>query len=162
MSRLWIWMAEQLFKVDTFRKEFIIFFFFFCAATHEQGSEIILLPQKPEECLWQRRISQPQQLYGTLSAKDGLLLHWGDDALHFTASSDVGWDGSWILIRKAIKCFSGLCTNSRTTAVGTFIFHPLLWDSLAAFTCALFPDIIHFFIVREHTAELLEMALRVQ
>lgn len=44
----------------------------------------------------------------------------GDDALHFTASSDVGWDGSWILIRKEINCFSRLYTNSRTTVVCHF------------------------------------------
>lgn len=36
--------------------------------------------------------------------------------VHLPASSDVGGDGSWILIRKAINSFSGLCTNSRTTA----------------------------------------------
>lgn len=114
MSHLWIWISEQLFKVDTFRKECIIF------ATYEYGSEMVSVPENPEECLWQRKISQLEQLYGTLSAKDSLLLHWGDDALHFTASSDVGWDGSWILIRKEINCFSRLYTNSRTTVVCHF------------------------------------------
>lgn len=77
-------MSVQLFKVDTFRKERIILFY---AATYEHESEIVSVPEKR---LWQRKISQLEQLYGTLSAKDSLLLHWGDD---FTASSDVGWDG---------------------------------------------------------------------
>lgn len=130
-------------KLTPFRKEHFIF------------SEIVSVPEKPEEHLWQRKISHFQQHYRTLSAKDSLLLHWGHDALLFTASSDVGWDGSWILIRKAINSVSRLCTTSRTTAVCHF--HLLLWDSIwltAAFTGA--PDIIHLFTVREHTIVFLE------
>lgn len=46
---------------------------------YEHGAEIVPVSGKPDECLAERKISQLEQLYGTLSAKDSLFLQLGDD-----------------------------------------------------------------------------------
>lgn len=49
------------------------------AVIYEQGAEIVPVSKKPDKCLAERKISQLKQPYGTLSAKDSLFLHLGDD-----------------------------------------------------------------------------------
>lgn len=51
----------------------------FTAVMYEHGAEIVPVSGKPDECLAERKISQLEQLYGTLSAKDSLFLQLGDD-----------------------------------------------------------------------------------
>lgn len=43
------------------------------------------MSEKPDKCLAERRINPLEQLYGTLSAKDSLLLQLGGDVQRFTA-----------------------------------------------------------------------------
>lgn len=99
------------------------------------------------------KMSQLKQLYGTLSAKDSLLLHLGDDVLRFIASSDVGGDGGCILIRKVINCFQDYARSPGQKPCVTFIWD-IIWLSASCLR-ALFLD-IYFLRATESTAVFLE------
>lgn len=51
----------------------------YTAVMYEQGAEIVPVSGKPDKCLAERKISQLEQLDGTLFAKDSLFLQLGDD-----------------------------------------------------------------------------------